>query len=198
MSDELKEDESNPKEADATQAPPPEGAAPGEKAPGATDAVQIDEEPGPDLPAQLEQARAQAAEYLDGWQRARAEFANYRKRVEREREEIFRETTASVLKQLLPIIDDLERATQSIPEDMADHTWTQGVVLIKQKLHTLLQGHGLEPIDPLGEAFDPARHEAIGTDDGTEMESGHITTVLQKGYAYGDKVLRVALVRVAS
>lgn len=151
-----------------------------------------------DLPTQLERARAQAAEYLEGWQRARAEFTNYRKRVEREQEETARHATTLVLQKLLPIIDDLERAMDSIPPDFADHTWAQGVMLISHKLQTLLENNGLEVIDPLGETFDPTRHEAIGTEDSDEVDSGHVTAVLQKGYMHYEKVVRPALVRVAN
>ncbi len=175
------------------------------------DTVQAEDGPGPeaaektipeqeevDLQEQLEKARTEAAEYLEGWQRARAEFANYRKRVERERQDVYQDATMSVLKQLLPIIDDLERAMDHVPPEIADHQWVEGIALIAQKFHTLLESNGLEEINPVGEAFDPIRHEAVGMDDHEEIKSGHVTAVLQKGYAYGDKVLRPALVRVAN
>lgn len=151
-----------------------------------------------DLEQTLAKAKAEAAEYLEGWQRARAEFANYRKRVERERQEMQRHATYSVLSKLLPTMDDLERALGNMPEELAGHSWAQGITLIHQKLDSLLQNEGVVPINPLGEAFDPAYHEAVGTDDNNEVESGHITAVLQKGYIAGDAVLRPALVRVAS
>jgi molecular chaperone GrpE len=150
-----------------------------------------------ELEAALQQAQAAAAEYLDGWQRARAEFANYRKRIEREREEITQETQAVILTRLLPVIDDLSRATENTPGDLAGHNWTQGVQLIGEKFSALLQNNGLEEIDPAGEAFDPTRHEAVGVDENATVDSGHITVVLQKGYAYKDKVLRPAMVRIA-
>ncbi len=150
-----------------------------------------------ELEAALEKARAEAAEYLDGWQRARAEFANYRKRIEREREELAQETRAATLARLLPVIDDFNRAMENTPGDLNDHTWARGVRLIGEKFSTLLQSNGLQEIVPLGEAFDPTRHEAVGVDEDSSAESGHVTTVLQKGYAYGDKVLRPAMVRVA-
>ncbi|GAB4569532.1 MAG: hypothetical protein Kow0077_02200 [Anaerolineae bacterium] len=150
------------------------------------------------LKAELEKARAEAAEYLEGWQRARAEFANYRKRVEREREDTLLEARAAVLAKFLPVIDDFERAIENTPEELADHNWVRGVHLIGEKLATLLESNGLETLNPVGEPFDPTRHEAVGMDDSTDHESGHVTTVLQKGYAYGDRVLRPAMVRVAN
>ncbi len=150
-----------------------------------------------DLVVQLEKARAEAAEFLEGWQRARAEFANYRKRVDREREGTYQHAVMSVLKQLLPVIDDLERAMSNTPPEIAEHGWVKGIGLIEQKLHKLLEDSGLVAINPLGEPFDPTRHEAIGTEASTEVTSGHVASVLQKGYAYGETVLRPAIVRVA-
>lgn len=150
-----------------------------------------------ELQAELASVRAQAAEYMDGWQRARAEFVNYRKRVEREREDIFQHATIAVLKQLLPVVDDFDRAMSNVPAELENNTWVQGVLMVGQKCHSLLDNHHLRVVDPLGEAFDPNLHEAIGTDDASEVESGHITAVLQKGYVYGEQVVRPALVRVA-
>ena len=185
MSDELKmkdADSQEPDQSDTAQ----DGNPPGTTAP--TD----------DLAAELEQVRAQAAEYLDGWQRARADFTNFRKRTEREKEDSHRHAAANVLEQFLPVLDDLERALQNVPEEFEDHTWTQGVRLIGDKFHVLLDANGLVEINPQGEPFDPNRHEAVGTDDNSDVESGHVTVVLQKGYACGDRVLRPALVRVAN
>lgn len=150
-----------------------------------------------DLVVQLEKARAEAAEFLEGWQRARAEFANYRKRVDKEREGVYQHAVMNVLKQLLPVVDDLERAMSNTPQEIADHGWVKGIGLIEQKLHKLLEDNGLVEINPLGEPFDPTRHEAIGAEPSTEVASGHVTAVLQKGYAYGETVLRPAIVRVA-
>jgi len=150
-----------------------------------------------ELQAEVERLRAQAAEYMDGWQRARAEFVNYRKRVERERVDTFQHATIAVLKKLLPVIDDFDRALSNVPAELEDHTWVNGVQMVGQKCHTLLDSHQLREVDPVGEAFDPNLHEAIGTDDATEVESGHISVVLQKGYVYGEQVVRPALVRVA-
>jgi len=149
------------------------------------------------LQAELDKARAQAAEYLDGWQRARAEFINYKKRVEREREDHGQYAHVEVLNRLLPAMDDRNRALDNLPDDLQGHAWTQGIALVGQKFNAILETYGLREIDPLGEAFDPNLHEAIGVDTGTETESGHVTVVLQKGYVYGDRVVRPALVRVA-
>lgn len=173
----------------ASAAPQPETAADAE----ALEAAQMTE-----VEAELAKLKADAAEYLEGWQRARAEFTNYRKRVDREKEDMFLEARITVLAKFLPVIDDFARAIENIPEELIEHNWTQGVRLVNDKFATLLQNNGLVEINPVGELFDPMQHEAVGMDDNPEVESGHITIVLQKGYAYGDKVLRPAMVRVAN
>ncbi|MBC7813765.1 MAG: nucleotide exchange factor GrpE [Burkholderiales bacterium] len=149
------------------------------------------------LENQLTAAQNKAQEYLEGWQRARAEFANYKKRTERELQERHQNAAVEVLADLLPIIDDFELATSNVPAEFKDHSWVNGVNMIQRKFLKKLEDNGIEIIDPVGEVFDPNRHEAIATDTDTDMESGHITTTLRKGYIYGDRVLRPALVRVA-
>jgi len=149
------------------------------------------------LEQQLTNAQAKANEYLDGWQRARAEFANYRKRIEKERDELYQNATADTLRKLFPIIDDFDRAVANLPADKVDDDVIKGFALIHRKLLTTLDSAGIKVINPVGEEFDPTYHEAIGRDTSSDLPSGHVTTVLQKGYVQGDKVLRPALVRVA-
>jgi molecular chaperone GrpE len=151
-----------------------------------------------DLEKQLAEAQAKATEYLDGWQRARAEFVNYRKRAEKEREESYQNASAETLRKILPIIDDFDRAVSNVPADKTEDEIIKGFSLIHRKLLTLLETSGIKVINPVGEKFDPAFHEAIGQDESGDVPSGHVTTVLQKGYLHGDKVLRPALVRVAA
>lgn len=155
-------------------------------------AAQID-----DLYQQLDQARGQANEYLDGWQRSRAEFANYKKRVERELEVANQNAAGRILKRYLPIVDDLERALKNRPEEAEGAQWAEGIELVYRKMLALLESEGVKPMQAEGEMFDPNRHEAILTEDSDEHESGKITEVLQQGYLLGDKVLRPAMVRVA-
>jgi molecular chaperone GrpE len=142
--------------------------------------------------------KAQVEEYLSGWQRTRAEFANYKKRTDRELSESRQKGALETLTKLLPIIDDFERAMGSIPAEMQDNPWTSGVSLLLKKFEKLLSEYDVTVIDPTGQPFDPGRHEAIGMDDSDTVESGHVTVTLQKGYVSGDKVLRPALVRVAN
>lgn len=150
------------------------------------------------LEVQLTEAQAKANEYLDGWQRARAEFANYKKRAEKERDEVYQNATVETLRKILPVIDDFDRAVANVPADKADDEVIKGFSLIHRKMLTLLENAGIKVINPVGEVFDPAFHEAIGRDESSDLESGRVTAVLQKGYVHGDKVLRPALVRVAS
>jgi len=150
------------------------------------------------LRQELEQARKEARDNLDGWQRARAEFTNYKKRMEKQLSESGDRIASDTLSKVLPIIDDFERALANIPEYLAENPWVSGTSLIMRKFDKLLEEHSVEIIDPVGEEFDPRIHEAIGMDDSDEVESGHVTVTLQKGYKSGERVLRPALVRVAN
>lgn len=147
----------------------------------------------------LEQLQAQVDEYRESLQRERADFQNYRKRIEREKESLQTEISAKVLAKFLPILDDFERALGAVPPEQQDSDWLKGVTLIQRKFQSLLESEGIQPIDPLGQEFDPKFHEAIGADEASETHaSGQVTAVLQKGYVRGDRVLRPAMVRVAS
>ncbi len=157
--------------------------------------------PDPHTSLFLEQALAgaqkQAKEYMESWQRERADFANYKKRAERELRESQDYARINTLTTLLPVIDDFELAMSNLPENLQGQPWIEGVSAIQRKFKKILDEHGVQIIDPVGEVFDPSRHEAIGIDSNTDVDSGHVTVTLQKGYAYGERVLRPALVRVA-
>ncbi len=158
-----------------------------------------DEETGDSEEADpLAQAQAEAQRHMEGWQRERAAFANYKKRVERERAEVYQQATFSALLRLIPILDDFNRAAENIPEDERDAEWIQGIMLILKKFEGFLKNEGVEEIDALGKPFDPNEHEGIGEIESEEYESGHVAKVLAKGYKYGDRVLRPALVQLAS
>jgi len=149
------------------------------------------------LQEQLEQAEAQAAEYLDGWQRTQAEFSNYKKRQEAERGRMTTLANMAMLSKLLPIVDDFERALATLPSDLSQLTWCEGVLLIKAKLDSILQSEGVEVIDTEGQTFDPRYHEAVTHEEVEGYEEGDIIDEVQKGYMLGERVLRPALVRVA-
>ena len=148
--------------------------------------------------AALEASEAKAGEYLDGWQRAKAEFANYRKRMERERELNNFEAVGRVVKRYLPIVDDLERALKGRPTEGDGAAWADGIELIYRKLLSTLEAEGVTPIEAEGEMFDPNFHEAVVQSPSDEHESGQVIEVLQQGYRLGERVLRPTMVRVAA
>lgn len=147
--------------------------------------------------SELEQLSSQAAEYLDGWQRARAELANYKKRVERERREAYHRAAGDILIKQLEILDDLERALEERPQDEATASWAEGIDMVHRKFKGLLESHNIEPIEAAGEPFDPNFHEAISHEETDEVDEGYVIDVIKPGYRMGDRVLRPALVRVA-
>ncbi len=149
------------------------------------------------LREELEEAEAQAAEYLDGWQRTQAEFSNYKKRQQAERVQITKMANATLLRKLLPVVDDFERAMASRPSGLDQLTWCEGVFLIKHKLDAVLESEGVEPIEVAGEMFDPRYHEAVTYEEIAGYEDGQIIDGVQRGYTLDDRVLRPALVRVA-
>lgn len=158
----------------------------------------------PDLPEganllqMLIEAQKEAQANEEGWQRARAEFANYKKRTAKEQSSAFQRGQLDALSSLLAIIDDFDRAFDSVPEALAEDAWIDGVAMIQRKFAGVLEQYEVEAIDPTGQPFDPTLHQAIGAEDSDEVESGHVSATLQKGYRAGETVLRLALVKVAS
>lgn len=150
------------------------------------------------LQKELEESRLKAAEYLDGWQRSMAEFANYKKRIDRDREQTQQSLTGSIVKRYLEVVDDLERALKARPKDGDGAAWANGVELIYRKLLIVLDNQEVKPMDALGQPFDPNKHEAIGHMESDDYPSGHIAEVVQNGYLIGDRVLRPALVRIVN
>ncbi len=173
------------------QSPNPEGGAPVDAAPGA--------ESGPEtldsLREQLAAARVEADEQLRGWQRAQADYTNFRRRVEQEREKFVRYAETGIIRDLLPILDDLDRALANLPAELREVTWVEGVSLIERKMRSLLEQHGLKSIEALGKDFDPHEHEAVMR-DGEPGEATVVTGELQRGYRLHDRILRPTLVRV--
>ena len=146
------------------------------------------------LRKRLEEAEAKAAENLDGWQRAVAEFHNYKKRIDRDRESDKAIMKGDLIKRVLPVLDDLERALQNRP---AEDAWANGIELIKRKLQALLEAEGIKRIEAEGAMFDPNFHEAISYESADGLESGRVIAVIQNGYMLSDYVIRPAMVRVA-
>ncbi len=147
----------------------------------------------------LEKEQAKAAEYLDGWQRARAELANARKRWERESAQTYTNALADSISRLLPVLDDFERAIQTLPDDLNGLNWVDGVLMIHRKLQTAVEQQGITPIEiKPGMPFDPAYHEAMTHEPHDTFEAGTVIDLLQKGYKLNDRIVRPALVRVSA
>jgi molecular chaperone GrpE len=180
------QDQSVPSEGEARA--PGTASQPAEAQPAATSTLQ----------AELEKAQAQASEYLDGWQRARAEFANFKRRVEAEREEIRCRSNEALLLKLLPVVDDFERAMQVVPVEMSEAPWVSGVAMILGKLQALLESENVTPVPTVGQPFDPQWHEAMMQEETDEYPDGTVILEMRKGYRLGDRTLRPALVKVAN
>lgn len=145
------------------------------------------------LAAQLEEEREKAQSYLASWQRAAADYQNFKRRVDQERDELSRLASAALIINLLPLVDDLERALQNVDTRLAGLTWVDGVRLIYRKFQALLEMSGVTEIEADGQAFDPTVHEAVMFGEG---EEGKVLSVVQKGFKLGGRVLRPAMVVV--
>ena len=145
----------------------------------------------------LEQERAKAEEYMDNWRRAAADFSNYKKRSEKDAGEMGKFLNAALIARLLPILDDFDRAGQTIPDNLRGLTWIDGVMLIARKMSMILETEGLKPIEALNQSFDPNLHEAVIHEETDQHEDGTVIAELQKGYKLNDRVLRPTMVKVA-
>ncbi|MGD0708208.1 MAG: nucleotide exchange factor GrpE [Anaerolineaceae bacterium] len=146
---------------------------------------------------EIDDLKQQSADNFEGWQRERADFQNYRKRVERDQEQMRQNITGAVIKKYLVIVDDLGRALKTRPTEGEAATWAEGLELIYHKLEGIMESEGVQRIPAENELFNPNRHEAISHEDSPDHQSGQIIEVVQQGYTIGDRVLRPALVRVA-
>jgi len=140
-----------------------------------------------------EQAKAEAN--LAGWQRAQADFMNFKRRNEQDRAEYARFANANLMLELLPVLDDLERALEHVPPKLARIAWVEGINLIYRKFKATLESQGLTQIEALGKPFDPNLHEAVRQDKGKE---GIIIEEIRKGYQLHDKVIRPTMVVVGN
>ncbi len=174
----------SPESADGPGAEPEE-AQTGEAQTAATEDIPIEE--------RLTKAEEDTKRYLDNWRRAEADLQNFKRRSEQERAESARYAGASLMINLLPIVDDFERAFQSLDAHIAGMTWFDGVHLIYRKLIALLESAGVQPIKAEGETFDPQFHEAVAHVEGEENK---VISEVQRGYLLHDRVLRPAMVVV--
>lgn len=160
--------------------------------------------PGAAAEDDVQALRAERDDYYDRLLRTTADFDNYRKRIERERREVSEAASADLIRDLLPVVDDLERALNASAavaekEGEADNTATlrRGVELIHRQLLEALRKRGAEPFETMGQLFDPAWHEAISYEAGSNRPEGEILGEVRRGYRLGQRLLRPAQVRVA-
>jgi molecular chaperone GrpE len=150
-----------------------------------------------ELQAQLEATQVQSDEHMRAWQRAAADYANYKRRTDDERDTVARFANALLIGKLLAVLDDFDRALDNVPPD-TDDAWVDGVRLVERKLRNVLESEGVTPIEAIGLPFDPNVHEAVVHEETTEHPDNHVIGELQRGYRLHDRVLRPALVRVAN
>ena len=147
---------------------------------------------------ELNSLQAQVEEQQDGWLRTRADFDNYKKRVQRDAQRSHQDSVASIIKAYLTIADDLERALKNKPESKEVAGWVNGIELIYQKLLNLIKNQGVERMDVNpGDEFDPNIHEAITQEEHPDYQDGQIIDIVQPGYCISDRIIRPAMVRVA-
>jgi molecular chaperone GrpE len=168
----------------------PAAAADGAEAPKAPEG-----DPVAELQARLAEAEAQAAEYKDQYLRAAADYRNFKRRSDEQRAELVRSAGADLILKLLPVLDDFERATASVPPEVASTAWWGGTQLIAHKLRLLLESQNVKAIEALGQEFDPNFHEAV-LYEAAEGQDGKVIEELQKGYKLGERVLRPSMVKV--
>ena len=149
------------------------------------------------LRQQLLAAEHEAAESKAGWQRTAADFANFRRRTEQDREQSLGLANEVLLAKLLTIVDDFDRAIANMPAELRDLGWIEGIAAIDRKFDLLLASEGLTPIDAVGKPFDPREHEAVVQEDRSDVADGTVVAELQRGYRIRDRVLRPAMVAVA-
>lgn len=190
----VKENEEQSKDGETTEAEVTETEVTQEEPEaGAEDASDLE-----DLSTQLDEALEKADEYLDQWRRTAADFANFRKRKEREQEEFERRANERLLLKLLPVYDDFRRALENVPGHLDEEDWVGGVEMIERKFWSALEQEGVEVINPdPGEEFDPELHDALMSVETDEYDEGQIVDMFERGYKHKDRVLRAAKVRVA-
>lgn len=130
-------------------------------------------------------------------QRVQADFANYKRRSEQEREQQARFASLLLITELLPVMDNFDRALSTMPEEVRNLPWAEGVLLVDRQLRGTLERQGLKPIEAMGSKFDPMLHEAIIHEESTDHADDEVIAELQRGYMLHDRVVRPTLVKVA-
>jgi molecular chaperone GrpE len=158
--------------------------------------VDVDTNAPDPAPADPGAVRQERDDLQDRLLRLAAEFDNYRKRTDRERRELSDAVAADLMRDVIPVVDDLERALAAAA-DSPDAALRSGVELIHRQLLDVLRRRGAEPFESVGQDFDPAWHEALASDPANGRRDGEITAEIRRGYRLGPRLLRPALVKVA-
>jgi molecular chaperone GrpE len=150
------------------------------------------------LERELEDARRSDAEHRNNWHRSAADFANYKRRTDEERTTLTQFSNAILIGKLLSVLDDFDRALESVPAEEAGDPWVEGVQLVERKLRNVLESEGVTPIEAVGQPFDPNLHEAVVHEDTADHPDNQVIGELQRGYRLHDRLIRPSLVRVAN
>jgi molecular chaperone GrpE len=150
-----------------------------------------------DLQEQVLAERAKAEELKQQVLRAQADFVNYKRRVEQDKDQQARQAAWTIVKDIVPILDNLDLTLANMPEEVRGLSWTDGLMLVDRQLRATLEKQGLRPIEAMGATFDPTLHEAILHEESTEHADNEIMAELRRGYWLNDRVVRPTLVKVA-
>jgi len=162
-----------------------------------------EETPEQDVEADIEKedelitTKKKLDEMNDRYMRVQAEYANYRNRTEREKSELYARAGESIVSNLLEVKDNFERALSSVTEEERELSFYQGIEMVANQFNEILTEKGLKEIEAMGQPFDPNHHQAVMQMDDENAEPNHVIQVLQKGYQYGEKVLRPSMVVVS-
>lgn len=141
---------------------------------------------------------AEAEEHQQRFVRAQADFDNFRRRTQKEKEELAKYASMKLITELVPVIDNFERAMATVPEGTENESFSKGIQMIFRQLESVLNNEGLTAMETVGQPFNPEFHQAIMQVESDEYEEGTVVEEVQKGYMLKDKVLRPAMVKVSS
>jgi molecular chaperone GrpE len=147
---------------------------------------------------EIARLKAEAEEHQQRFVRAQADFDNFRRRTQKEKEELAKYASMKLVTELVPVIDNFERAMATVPEGTEVESFSKGIEMIFRQLETVLNNEGLTSMDTVGQPFNPEFHQAIMSVESDEYEEGTVVEEVQKGYMLKDKVLRPAMVKVSS
>ncbi len=162
-----------------------------------TEDIKSTGQPAPVADVDMEKLLAQNQEYLAGWQRAKADYANLKKEYEQKQLELIKFANIELIKELLPLVDYFKHAFKAVPENERGSNWLEGIRHIQAKLEQTLAYYGIKEMDVVGEKFDPNLHDAIGEVENSGYEAGLVAEELRTGFRWHDKVLQPARVKVA-